>query len=122
MKIKVALVSFGTFQTRYVDVPSDTTEDNVLDRVFHYGQNEFQNQPVRSVSVGDIIFLNGVALNPKAPFVTCQGWWVVDSIGFKKLSNIDEVWDHIANEGSMMFNRLMGEVNEYYRLKKAKVL
>lgn len=46
----------------------------LLNSIFHYGQNETQNKPNPSVSVGDIIQLN---------FEGDIEFWVVASQGFK---------------------------------------
>jgi hypothetical protein len=43
----------------FAGLKGETLEQSVLDRTFYWGQNDFQNKPCRSVSVGDIIRLNG---------------------------------------------------------------
>lgn len=41
---------------RQVQIPDDTPPEGVLDRTFHFGQNDFQPIPnICSVSVGDVI-------------------------------------------------------------------
>jgi len=65
-KIKVNLVGFGDKGVRFVDIELPNTEkpvyrevsvDYILNQVFHFGQNDFQPQQVRSVSAGDVIEL-----------------------------------------------------------------
>lgn len=66
MQITVHLLAFGNdvpIPTRIVDIPEgfpvcETPEQAIaaaLDRVYYYGQNDFQPKPCRSVSVGDVI-------------------------------------------------------------------
>lgn len=49
---------------RHVNIPDDEyayadgIEEQVLDLVFKYGQNDFQQQKIYSVSVGDVIEMN----------------------------------------------------------------
>lgn len=64
---------------RVVDVPlevvdfADSDEMAILDAVFRYGQNDFQNKPMRSVSVGDVIRLDE------------RRFFVVENIGFREV-------------------------------------
>lgn len=46
---------------------------HILGPIYHYGQNDFQAKPIRSVSVGDIIRLPG------------GDRWVVKGVGFAKV-------------------------------------
>lgn len=71
MQVKVHMLAFcdkGTI--RKVDIPDDEIEDSltsdskwaldsVLNLVFRYGQNMFQSRSTPSVSVGDVIELDG---------------------------------------------------------------
>ena len=63
MKITAYLLAFGTetpIPTRTITVPSEEASDDpnqLLESVFYYGQNDFQPQPVRSLSVGDVVKL-----------------------------------------------------------------
>lgn len=68
MQITVYMLAFGDavpIPERIVDVPEDfpvceTPEQTVtaaLDKVYYYGQNDFQPKPIRSVSAGDVIEL-----------------------------------------------------------------
>jgi len=63
MKYNVHLTAFKRYgyQIRQVEVPDEECNgdaDFVLERIFHWGQNEIQPQQIRSVSAGDIIFYN----------------------------------------------------------------
>ncbi len=64
MTIEVELNTFGGGRTiRKVEVPDDEwraagTEAR-LELAFQYGQNDFQPQPLPSVSVGDVVRLEG---------------------------------------------------------------
>jgi hypothetical protein len=75
MKIKVLMLAFGAGQVRIVDVPTtqETDPSEILDLVFHYGQNDFQPQRCPSVSKGDVIEYNGHHL--------------VASVGFQELTD-----------------------------------
>lgn len=58
MIFKVYQTAFGKGEIRPVDVPNDELKDNPehdLERIFYYGQNDFQPRKQYSVSVGDII-------------------------------------------------------------------
>jgi hypothetical protein len=58
MKIYVELLAFGNGEMRPVEVPDDKITDDpmeVLELVFHYGQNDFQPLPFPSVSAGDVV-------------------------------------------------------------------
>jgi hypothetical protein len=57
MIYRVRLMAFGDGKIREVNVPDVTTNniEEVLDLVYHYGQNEIQPLLLPSVSVGDVI-------------------------------------------------------------------
>jgi len=63
MQLTVHLLAFGTdvpAPVRVVSVPEDQSggdNDHLLDMAFYWGQNDFQPQRVRSVSVGDVVAL-----------------------------------------------------------------
>lgn len=60
MKITAYLLAFGTdvpIPERIIEVPDDTPDDGLLEAAFYYGQNDFQPQPVRSLSCGDVVKL-----------------------------------------------------------------
>ena len=61
MKVKVNLVGLGDNGVRMVEIDTPDIREvdalYILNEVFHQGQNDFQPQNVRSVSVGDIIEL-----------------------------------------------------------------
>ena len=67
LKVKVTLCAFEfageKVSERIVTIPKEFVSDNepaLLDHTFYYGQNDFQpSDTKRSVSVGDIINLNG---------------------------------------------------------------
>jgi len=76
MKITVYMLAFNeevSIPMRIVEVPDhevknlyeDPDEDrlHLLERVFFYGQNDFQPQPIRSVSTGDVIKLSGGSMH-----------------------------------------------------------
>ena len=65
-------------EIRTVFVPEDEysraqSTDEILNLVFQYGQNDVQPQKHPSVSVGDVIELEGT-------------YWLVKGVGFKKMT------------------------------------
>jgi hypothetical protein len=76
MIVEVEMNAFADGAIREVDIPVDEIGDgrgeSVLDLAFKYGQNEFQNKPLPSVSVGDVIRYEGKR-------------YEVSFIGFKEL-------------------------------------
>lgn len=57
-QFRVRMMSYEKPQVRLVSVPDDelTGESaHDLERIFYYGQNDFQPQKVYSVSVGDVV-------------------------------------------------------------------
>lgn len=112
--VKVGLVGFGTMKSRFVDIPDSSLKtsegdmfetDNILEAVFKYGQNDFQPQEIRSVSVGDIIFLP-------------TGTYRVETAGFKYLDGAEEVWDAIAEEAGPLNERIMNELQRLYKVEE----
>ena len=82
MIVKVHMLAFGSCQIREVDIPDNewqecTTTEHKLDAVFHWGQNDFQPKPCPSVSVGDVIELDG-------------RYHMVEIIGFNRIPNWEE--------------------------------
>lgn len=79
MIIQVEMLAFmenGTFrEVEILDVEIQNQEA-FLDLVFYYGQNDFQPRQMSSVSVGDIIYLNGKK-------------FLIKGAGFKELSEED---------------------------------
>lgn len=64
MKIEVEMWAFCEGKIREVEIPADKCPESVsesvlLEMVFHFGQNDFQPLPIPSVSVGDVVLLNG---------------------------------------------------------------
>ena len=58
------MLAFGTSDAglvlRTVDLPSEyVSVEDVLNASYHYGQNDFQPRRMRSVSVGDVIRVQG---------------------------------------------------------------
>ena len=73
--IEVIQFNFNKGQTRKVEIPTESNELNdILNEVFHYGQNDFQPQNSPSVSVGDVILFNDER-------------HVVKGFGFEKLTD-----------------------------------
>jgi len=85
MIIPVHMLAFNKKGTiRKVDIPyeqGDQAEvEDYLEETFKYGQNDFQPQPMTSVSVGDVIQLG------------CE-YWIVAPMGFKKIT--EEQFDEL---------------------------
>jgi hypothetical protein len=57
------------------------SQDELLEAVFHYGQNDFQPQQIPSVSVGDVIQQN-------------NKYFMVKSLGFEEISK--EQFDNLS--------------------------
>jgi hypothetical protein len=77
MNINVEMLAFGKGEIRPVEVPDEKiTEDlnNNLQLAFHYGQNDFQNLPFPSVSVGDVVHFKGKT-------------YTVDFVGFSEIAD-----------------------------------
>jgi hypothetical protein len=76
MIFNVEMLAFGKpNEIRKVDVPNSEITDDLmtnLQLIFHYGQNDFQDRPHPSVSVGDVIEYN----NKK---------YTVDFVGFSEI-------------------------------------
>lgn len=80
MIIKTYLLAFREFELREVEVPNpsgDTKE--LLNQVFHNGQNDFCPKDQPSLSVGDIIELND--------------YYMIAPVGFKKIS-VEKLEEH----------------------------
>lgn len=61
MVVKVHLLAFKNGEIRHVTIPDEevTSVERLLDLAFKYGQNDFQPQPLPSVSVGDVVEYEG---------------------------------------------------------------
>ena len=63
MKVFVQMLAFEDGKVREVNVPDNKWKEALpadrLELVFHYGQNVFQPRQMCSVSVGDVILLDG---------------------------------------------------------------
>lgn len=78
MKVKTHLLAFEEDMIRMVEIPDEVgvrgaSEDDILNETFAYGQNDFQPQQMPSLSVGDVIELNGE-------------YHLIMSVGFKKIA------------------------------------
>ena len=98
---------------RKVSVPEDARYKDtkaLLSAIWTYGQNDFQPQPLCSVSAGDVINLNGE-------------YWLIKSEGFQKLTssqfdrysemNLEERWFVYFPENGI--NRISTLENRYNR-------
>ena len=104
MKYDVHMLAFepkGTIRT--VNVPEDISglsQDDILELIFYWGQNDFQSQQCHSVSVGDVIELDGK-------------FFLVSGVGFQELSATEfEKYDGNLDEQSrlkMMIRALVGK-------------
>lgn len=86
MKIPVHMLAFGNGVIREVNVPDHefvipaidvifmniTRFQHILERVFYWGQNDFQPQQCPSVSIGDVIEYEDT-------------FYLVESMGFKSI-------------------------------------
>jgi len=106
---KVQQFNFNNGKFKMVTVPndeiSDSTESNILDMIWRYGQNDFSigTKDSPSLSVGDVIFLNDKK-------------YLVKPFGFKKLS--DKVYNMLvnANETCDNSNHKTNYRNTLYKL------
>lgn len=92
MKYEVELHAFdGNGELRIVDVPQNevvSNEDELLDVIFKYGQNDFQPKNQRSVSVEDVIRLNDKRFR-------------VDDFGFSEIKKMEKTF---TSEVGMLLN------------------
>lgn len=84
MKIAVHMFAFANGAIRWVEIPQDVvpvlhTAKDWLEMVFHYGQNDFQPQPMPSVSMGDVVELHKDG----------QTFWRCEACGWKPVSKAD---------------------------------
>lgn len=83
--VEVEMLAFGDpGEIRSVGIPPDTEPANILDEVYHWGQNDFQPQQHPSVSMGDVIRHD-------------DGKYIVCSVGFKKLTD-EQYADYLKME------------------------
>ena len=94
MKYKVHMLAFkGPVQVREVEIElgeylSCESTEQILNVIYHWGQNDFQPQQCYSVSAGDVI-----ELPPKetgkgklsAPANWEPGYWLVNGKGFRHM-------------------------------------
>ena len=91
MLVQVKLFRFGNGKSRTVQIPSISgTKNEILEEVFHYGQNHNQPQDLPSISAGDVILIGGER-------------HLVKGFGFEQVSDEDfeimEKASKIENEG-----------------------
>lgn len=92
MIIKVLMLAFGKpNEIREVTIPDNTPKNEILEAVFHYGQNDFQPQNHCSVSVGDVAIVDG-----KHYLCAAIGWkeLTAEQLEFHKKMNRDEMPIH----------------------------
>ena len=85
MIVEVEMVAFAdqgkSFGIREVEIPdaeaARLSEEKLLELIFRYGQNDFQPKQVPSVSVGDVIRIDGKR-------------FLVSAMGFKKIGKEEE--------------------------------
>ena len=60
---EVEMAAFANGAIREVDVPEreikEKSDEEILERIFHWGQNDFQPRQLPSVSVGDVVRMKG---------------------------------------------------------------
>jgi hypothetical protein len=70
------MLAFSFGEMRQVEVPDSVLNgnlENTLECVFHYGQNDHQNQPYPSVTAGDVVHINNET-------------YMIAGVGFKKIT------------------------------------
>lgn len=82
MKYKVLMLAFMDGEVREVEIhkpdPNYAAPETILEEIYHFGQNDFQNVPGRcSVSVGDVIIL---------PIEQVDTYWMVRPLGFGQIT------------------------------------
>jgi hypothetical protein len=101
MKFEVELHMFQKGAIRIVDVPDEELTGNVaedLQKVFYYGQNDFQNDPEHcSVSAGDVVRYHGTR-------------YMIEPIGFEK----------VKGNGGALSNDPHKRIQQLYRKKIQK--
>lgn len=100
MEIKVHLLAFGRpNEVRMVQLPPGCLQvgdvQEMLDLVFHYGQNDFQPQNHLSVSAGDVIEL------PMG-----LGYYFIAPMGFKEITLEDFVKYRMTEQRDRFFSTL----------------
>lgn len=83
---RVFMLAFRQGEIRTVRVPETEVfgkkTERILDRVFYWGQNDFQPQMMPSVSVGDVIEIR-TEIGPGSWF---NEYWMVEDFGFRKMA------------------------------------
>jgi hypothetical protein len=97
MKYKAYMTAFKTkADTREIEIPNeaikDKSQDQILELIYKHGQNDFQSMPSPSISVGDIIELEG-------------RYFMVRPFGFSEISKEDfDKVDEFAPLGSSAYS------------------
>lgn len=96
MIFQVEMLAFGNWgEIREVEVPDNLVTDNtdeMLENVFHYGQNDFQPQQHPSVSMGDVIRLDG------QKFLVCDfGFRPLTQTEYSEYTRMGQRDRHICN-------------------------
>lgn len=97
MKYKAYMTAFKTkADIRIVEIPNEAIKDKskaeILELIYKHGQNEFQPMPNPSISVGDIIELEG-------------RYFMVRPFGFSEISKEDfDKVDKFAPFGSLAYS------------------
>jgi hypothetical protein len=92
MIVKVRMLAFGNGEIREVEIPDDTTPENILNQVFHFGQNDFQPKNCPSVSVGDVIEYDGLQMVVSVGFMKITEQQYHDLLSTYRLDRILVIW------------------------------
>jgi len=96
------IANYDKGKVREVDVPDQMAEsasdDELLQSIFKYGQNDFQPQQVYSVSVGDVINLR-------------DELWIVAPLGFKQITQeqFDKLPGNLTQHHDLYWNFLYND-------------
>jgi hypothetical protein len=104
MKIEVEMLAFEDGRVREVDIPDTEWAEakdveQQLGLIFQYGQNDFQPKPMCSVSVGDVVSLDG-----KKYKVAGIGWVELNGHSYNKYLAIPRKDRYFAFEQTPGFN------------------
>ena len=76
MIVKAHMLAFANGKVREIEVPDAEmvgTAEEKLEKIFYYGQNDFQPRACPSLSAGDVVSLDGA-------------YWLVKPVGWQRLS------------------------------------
>lgn len=79
-KFNVLMFAFKEGEVREVEVPLEEVNackstDDLLERIFYYGQNDFQPRHMPSVSMGDVIQLDSDLVGGKRNYICLATGW-----------------------------------------------